>query len=88
MRTSASAQRMNGVDDKAMDGSTKAERPRADQECDDVEQKGQMRSNVQAVVERQHQQVSGQDGNVIPHEMLLEDSGWTGAGFLQDPAKP
>lgn len=79
---------MNRVDHKPVDGSTKTQRPGADQEGDDVKKERQVGGNVEAVVEREHQQVTGQDGDVVPHEVLLENGRRAGARLLEHPAQP
>ena len=47
---------------------------------------GQMGSHVQRVVERQHQHVTRQDGDVIPHEVLLQCRCGGQAGLIDDLA--
>lgn len=49
-----------------------------------MKQVRQMANDVEAIVERQHQQVSGQNGNVVPHEVLLEEMRWIGARLVHD----
>lgn len=54
-RFGASAQRVDHVDDQAVRGGTHAQRARAHQERDGVEQVRQVTRHIQAVVEWQHQ---------------------------------
>lgn len=62
---------MNDVDDKSVRTGSHAEGPGADEKCDCVEQIWQVSGDIQTVVEGQHEQVAGQDGNVVPQNVLL-----------------
>lgn len=64
-------ERVNDVDDEAVRAGSHAEGPGADEKSDCVEQVRQVSGDVQTVVEGQHEQVAGQDGNVVPQNVLL-----------------
>lgn len=65
------AERVNDVDDEAVRTGSHAEGPGADEKRDCVEQIRQVTGDVQTVVEGQHEQVAGQDGNVVPQSVIL-----------------
>lgn len=71
LRHGTGTQWVNDVDDKAVCTGSHAEGPGADEKGDCVEQIWQVTGDVQTVVEGQHEQVAGQDGNVIPQNVLL-----------------
>lgn len=70
---------MNDVDDEAVTRSPHAQRSWAHKEADDVEEVGKVPGDVKAVVERQHEQVPGQDGDVVPVHVLLQKGSWRSA---------
>lgn len=60
------------VDDQAVCGGAEGQGAGGHQQSDHVEQVGQVSGHVQRVVEGQHEHVTGQDGDVIPHQVLLQ----------------
>lgn len=62
---------MYDVDHQAVCTGTHTKRAWAYEQRDGMEQVGQVARHVQAVVERQHEQVACQDGDVVPQNMLF-----------------
>lgn len=63
---------MDDVDDQAVRGRPERQRSRGHQQGHDVEEVGQVGGHVQRVVEGEHEHVPGQDGDVIPHQVLFK----------------
>lgn len=63
---------MDDVDDQAVGGGPQGQWPGGYQQGHYMEQVGQVGRNVQGVVERQHEHVASQDGDVVPHQVLLQ----------------
>lgn len=63
---------MDDVNDEAVCGGAQREWPCGYQQCHHMKQVGQMSCNIQQVIEGQHEHVACQDGNVIPHQVLLQ----------------
>lgn len=53
-----------------------------------MEQVGQMSSHVQRVVEGEHEHVTGQDSDVVPHQVLLKGGGGGQACLIDDLTHP
>ncbi len=53
-----------------------------------MEQVGQMSGHVQRVVEGEHEHITGQDGDVIPHQVLLKGGGGGQARLIDDLTHP
>ncbi len=68
----AGAEWVNDVDNEAMRWCSEWQRASGHQQSDDMEQVGQMSSHVQRVVEGEHEHVTGQDSDVVPHQVLLK----------------
>lgn len=68
----ACAEGVDDVDNQAMRGCPKRQRPRGHQQGHNMEEVGQVSGDIQRVVEGQHEHVPGQDGDVIPHQVLLQ----------------
>lgn len=68
----ARAEGVDDVDNQAMRGCPKRQRPCGHQESHNMEEVGQVSGDIQRVVEGQHEHVPGQDGDVIPHQVLLQ----------------
>lgn len=68
----AGAERVDDVDDEAVGGGAQRERPCGHQQRHHVKQVRQVSRHVQQVVEGQHEHVACQDGNVVPHQVLLQ----------------
>merc|ERR1719427_1465299 len=49
---------------------------------------GQMARHVQTVVEGEHEEVAGQVGDVVPHDVLLQLAGGGDAGLVDYTAQP
>ena len=63
------------------------ERTGAEKESDDVPQVGQVVDDVERVVEREHEQIAKEDGDVRPHGLLLERGGRRQARLLDEAAE-
>lgn len=77
---------MDDVDDQAVRGSAERQRAGGHEQGDHVKEVGQVGSHVQGVVEGQHEHVAGEDGNVVPHEVLLQRGCGGQAGLIDDLA--
>ena len=44
--------------------------------------------DIKTVIERQHEQVSGEVGDVVPHDVAFEAGRWRDAGLVDDSAQP
>lgn len=75
---------MDDVNNEAMRGRSEGQRAGGHQQSDDVEQVGQMSGHVQRVVEREHEHVTGQYGDVVPHQVLLKGGGGRQARLIDD----
>lgn len=80
----AGAERVDDVDHQAVCGSPEGEWPRGDQQGHNMEQVRQVGRDVQRVVERQHEHVASQDGDVVPHQVLLQRRRRRQAGLVYD----
>lgn len=63
---------MNNIDDQAMGGCSHGQRSGANQKCDRMKQEWKVMRYIQAIVKRQHQQVSGQYGYFVPLRVLFQ----------------
>lgn len=79
---------MDDVDHQTVGGGAKGQRPGGYQKGHHMEQVGQVCRHIQRVVEGQHEHVAGQDGNVIPHKVLLQGGSWRKAGLVDDLTHP
>lgn len=79
---------MDDVDDQTVSGGPEGEGAGSHQQRHYMKQVGQMGRHVQRVVERQHQHVTCQDCDVIPHEVLLKCGCGGQAGLVNDLAHP
>lgn len=84
----AGAERVNDVDNEAMRWRSEWQRAGGYQQSDDMEQVGQMSGHVQRVVEGEHEHITGQDGDVIPHQVLLKGGGGRQARLIDDLTHP
>lgn len=80
----AGAERVDYVDDQAVCGGAEGQGAGGHQQSDHVEQVGQVSGHVQRVVEGQHEHVTGQDGDVIPHQVLLQGGRGRQARLVDD----
>lgn len=79
---------MDDVDDQAVGGGPEGQRPGGHQQGHHVEQIGQVGGDVQGVVEGQHEHVASQDGDVVPHQVLLQRGRWRQARLVYDLTHP
>lgn len=79
---------MDDVDDQTVGRGPEGQRPRSYQQGHHVEQVGQVGRNVQGIVEGQHEHVACQDGNVVPHQVLLQRRRWRQARLVYDLTHP
>lgn len=79
---------MDDVDDQAVGGGPEGQRPCGHQQGHHVEQVGQVGGDVQGVVEGQHEHVAGQDGDVVPHQVLLQRGRRRQARLVYDLTHP
>ena len=84
----AGAERVDDVDDQPVRGGAEGQRPGGHQQCHHVEEVGQVGRHVQRVVEGQHQHVARQDGDVVPHQVLLQGGRGRQAGLIDDLTHP
>lgn len=82
----AGAQGVDYVDHQAVGGSPKRQWPGGDQQGHHVEEVRQVGGHVQGVVEGKHEHVARQDGDVVPHEVLLQCGRRRQASFVYDLA--
>lgn len=79
---------MDDVDDQTVGGGPQRERPRGYQQGHHVEQVGQVGRHIQRIVEGQHEHVAGQDGDVVPHQVLLQSGRRRQARLVDDLTHP
>lgn len=84
----AGAQRVDDVDDQAVGGGAHGDGSRAHQEGDNVEEVGQVARHVEAVVEGEHEKITGQVSYIVPHNVLLQLAGRRDAGLVDDTTQP
>ena len=84
LRTRARAQTVYDVDDEAVHTCAQHERSRAHEQRDYVKEICQVADDVQGVVEREHEQIAEQYGDVGPHRVLLESGRRRGARLLDE----
>lgn len=79
---------MDDVDDETVSGSSERKGTSGHQQSDDVEEVGEMGSHVQGVVEGEHQHVTGENGNIIPHQVLLQRRSGRQTSLVDDFTHP
>lgn len=75
---------MDDVDDQAVGGGSERQRPGGYEQRHHMEQVRQVGRHVQGVVKGQHEHVPGQDGDVVPHQMLLQRRGRGQTSLIDD----
>lgn len=88
MKLWTSAKRVNDVDDEPVSGSSEGKGPRGHQQSHHVEEVGEMCCHVQGVVEGEHEHVPSQNGNIIPHQVLLQRGRGGQTGLVNDFTHP
>lgn len=79
---------MDDVDNQTMGGRPKRQWPSGYQQGHHMEQVGQVSCNIQGIVEGQHEHITCQDGDVVPHQVLLQCGRWRQAGLVYDLTHP
>lgn len=79
---------MDDVDNQTVGGGPKGQRPSGYQQGHHVEQVWQVGCNIQGIVEGQHEHVACQNGNVVPHQVLLQCGRWRQARLVYDLTHP
>lgn len=84
----AGAEGVDNVDDQTVSGGPEGQRPSGYQQGYHMEQIRQVGCHIQRVVEGQHEHVASQDGNVIPHQVLLQCWRWGQTRLVDDLTHP
>lgn len=78
----ASAKGMNDVDDETVSGSSERKGTSGHQQSYHMEEVGEMCCHIQRIVKGEHQHVTCQDSNIIPHQVLLQGGSWRQTGLV------
>lgn len=63
---------MDDVNDQAMGGGSEGQGSCSHQQSDHMEEVRQVGCHIQRVIKREHEHVTSQDGDIIPHQVLLQ----------------